>query len=86
MDEKEKVVQVVQEPELFYSSKVETMFRTYDKAILDCMSDASQGLLVSSGLNSKETDKLINLLNLLNNQHKSVTAFVEKYAQMTEKV
>lgn len=72
--------------ELFYLENVEITFRTLDKALLDCMSRSANYLLVSSGFNSDETPKCINLLNFLNAQHLSCQAFIKDYGKMTEEI
>lgn len=72
--------------ELFYLEIVETTFRALDKALLDCMSRLANYLLVSSGFESDETPKCINLLNFLNAQHLSCQNFIKEYGKMEEVV
>lgn len=69
---------------LFYIEKVETTFRTLDKALLDCLSATANHLLVSVGFESKQSSSILNLLNFLNQQHLSCKKFVDDYGKLKE--
>lgn len=69
---------------IYYSERVDVVFQTYRKSLLNSISKVSEALLISSGSDSPQYDEVMNLLNLLYNQYKAVDNFCKDYCKIKE--
>lgn len=71
---------------LFYSEKVDLCFQTYKKCLFECLSSLSEPLKVCTSFESLQTQELINLIYILNNQINAVDKFLADYSKIKETV
>lgn len=71
---------------LFYSEKVDLTFQTYRKSLYDCLQSLSEPLKICATFEGSESQELINLIFIINNQICAVDKFLSDYSKLKESV